>query len=93
MRKKIFHGYQQLKDGHSPIEHWCSKINEGLKCNTLIETNIQGEPKYRDKKGNKYPGIESFQNRTSLPEIEIQESQKKRKGNIISPREEERKLK
>ena len=53
IHKKIFHRDQQCKDGHRPIEHCCSKINEGLKCNTLIETNIQGEPKYRDKKGKK----------------------------------------
>ena len=51
MHKKIFRGDQQFKDGHKPIEHCCSKINKGLKCNTLIETNIQGEPKYRDEKG------------------------------------------
>ena len=60
-----------------------------LKCRTLIETNkYTGEPKYRDEKGKKYPDIESFQNRTSLPEIEIKEILKKIKGNIISLREE-----
>ena len=49
-----------------------------------------GEPKYRNEKGNKNPDIESFQNRTSQPEIEIQENQKKRRGNTISPRDEVR---
>ena len=47
---KIFHGNQKFKDGNRPIEHCCSKENKKLKCNTLIETNIQGEPKYRDEK-------------------------------------------
>ena len=86
-------GNQKFEKGHRPIKHSCKKENEKQKCKILIETNILGEHKYRDEKGNKYPEIISFQNRTSLPEIEIQESQKKRKGNIISPREEERKLK
>ena len=48
IHKKVFHGHQQFKDRHRPIEHFCKKENEKLKCNTLIETNIQGEPKYRD---------------------------------------------
>ena len=51
------------------------------------------EFKYRDKKCNEYPDIENFQNSTSLPEIEIKESLKKRKGNIISPREKGRAIK
>ena len=51
------------------IEHYCSKINEGLKYNTLIETNIQGEPKYRDKKGKEYTDVVCFRNRTKLREI------------------------
>ena len=72
IHKKIFHGDQQFKDGHKPIEHCCSKRNEWLKCNTLIETNIQGEPKYRDEKGKEYTDIESFWNRTTLHEIEKQ---------------------
>ena len=59
----------------------------------MIETNILGEPKYREKKGNKYSDIESFQNRMSISEIEIRESLKKIKGNIISPREERRAIK
>ena len=52
-----------------------------------------GEPKYRDKKGSKYPDIESFHNWTSLPEIKIQESQRKIKGNTISPWKQERTIK
>ena len=63
-----------------------------LKCRTLIETNIQGESKYRDERGNKYQNVESFQNRTSLPEINFHESLM-RKGNIITPREEGRTIK
>ena len=38
-----------------------------LKCKFVIETNIFGEPKYRDEKGNDYPNIKSFQNKTTLP--------------------------
>ena len=53
------------------------------------DRDIQGEPKSWDK----YPDIESFQNRTFLPVIEIKESLKKRKGSIISPREEGRAIK
>ena len=53
-QKKILHGNQQFKDGHRPIEHCCNKENEKLKCNTLIETNIQGEPKCKDEKGKEY---------------------------------------
>ena len=53
----------------------------------MIEKNKQGELKYRDEKGNEYPVIES---RTSLSEIETQDSLKKRNGNIISSREEGR---
>ena len=52
-----------------------------------------GEPKYRDEKDNKYSDIESFQNRTYLPEIEIKDILKKKKGNIITPREEGRVIK
>ena len=44
------HGDHQFKDEHRPIEHCCRKENEKLKYNTLIETNIQGELKYRDEK-------------------------------------------
>ena len=93
IHKKIFHGNQQFKDGHRPIEYCCSKRNEGLKCNTLIDTIIQGEPKYRDKKGKEYKNIESVQIRTKLWEIEIEENQRKRKGDTLSPREEERMIK
>ena len=50
----------------------------------LLQVNILGEHKYRDEKGNKYPDIERFRNRTSLPEIEVQESQRKRKKNTES---------
>ena len=42
IHKRIFHGDQQFKNGHRPTEHCCSKIKEGLKCNTLIETNTGG---------------------------------------------------
>ena len=68
------------------IEHSCRRVIEKLMCRTLIETNIFGEPKYRYKKGNKCPNIERFQNRMFLSEIEIQESQRKRKRNTLSPR-------
>ena len=85
IHKLVFYGNQQFEEEHRPIEHSNKKEKEKLKCRTLIETNIQGEPKYRDKKGNKYPDIESFQNRTSLPEIEIRESLKK-KGRAIKVR-------
>ena len=74
IHKKIFHGVQQFENGHKPIKHCCSKINEGLKCNTLIETNIQGEPKCRDEKGKEYTDIESFRNKIKLREIEIKEN-------------------
>ena len=51
---------------------------EELNVGSLIEKNIQGEPKHRDEKDNKYPDIERFRNRTSLPENKIQESLKKK---------------
>ena len=41
---------QQFKDWHRPIEHCCRKENEKLKCNTLIETNIQGKPNTETKR-------------------------------------------
>ena len=47
-----------------------------VKCNTLIETNIQGESKCRDENGKEYSDIESFQNRSTFQEIEIKESQR-----------------
>ena len=59
IHKKIFDGDQKFKDKHRPIEHYCRKEDEKLKYNTLIETNIQGEPK-------EYTVTESFQNRTTL---------------------------
>ena len=68
------------------------KENKKLKCKTLIESNIQGELKFRDKKGKEYPDIESFRNRMSLPKIEIKESLKKKKGNVISPKKKEEQL-
>ena len=66
IHKKIFHGDQQFKDRHRPIEHFCRKENEQLKFNTLIETNIQD--KYRDKKGKEYTDIENFLNLKSKEE-------------------------
>ena len=79
IHKKMFYGDQQFNNGHTPIEHCCSKEDKKL----------QGEPKYRDKKGKEYTDIESFRNRTTLQEIEIKE----RKGHTLSPREEERMIK
>ena len=93
VHKLVFHGNQHFEERHIPIEHSCKKETEKLKYMTLIETNIQGEPKFRDKKGNKYLDIESFRNMTSLPEIKIKKSLKKRKGDIIYPREEGRVIK
>ena len=52
--------------------------------------NMEGRPKYIDDRGETYQDIESFRNRSELPEIEIQECQGKRKGNTQSPIEEER---
>ena len=91
--KLVFHGNQHFEEGHRLIKHCFKKENEKLKCRTLLETNIQGESKYKDVKSNEYPDVESFQNWMSLPEIEIQESIKKRKGDIISLREEGRLIK
>ena len=85
------HTLVKIKNGHRPKEHSCKKENEKLKYKTLIETNILGESKYRNENGYEYPNIKSFQNRTSLPEIEIQESQRKRKGNILSPKDKGKK--
>ena len=59
------------------------------KCNTLIETNIQGEPIYRDEKGKKYTDIESFHNKIHFRKLKS----RKVKGNTPSPREEERIIK
>ena len=70
----MFYENQHFEAGQRPIEHICKKEKKKLKCKTLVDTNIQGKPKYRDEKGNKYPDIESFENRTSLPETEIKES-------------------
>ena len=93
IHKLVFHGNQNFERGHRPIENSCKKKKERIKFRSLIETNTQGELKYRDKKGNKYPDIESFRNRMSLSEIEIKETLKKRKGNILLPREEGRTIK
>ena len=89
----VYHGNHQFEDGHRPIEHSCKKGNEKLKYKTLIETNIFGESKYRDEKGNENPNIKIFQNRTSLAESEIRQCQKKRKENTLSSKEEERRNK
>ena len=62
IHKLVFYENQQFEEGHRPVKHSYEK----LKCRTLIETNIQVEPKYRDEKSNKYPDIESVQNRISL---------------------------
>ena len=48
-----------------------------VKCNTLIETNIQGQPKHRNKLI-EYTDIESFRNKTTLQEIEIKENQREK---------------
>ena len=42
--------------------------------NTLIETNIQGKPKYRDEKAKEYTNIENVWNKSTLQEIEIKET-------------------
>ena len=62
IHKLVFHGNQHFEEGQRPIEHCCKKEKEKLKYRTLIEINIQGEPKYRDK----YPNIKSFQNMMPL---------------------------
>ena len=86
----MFQGnHAHFEEGSRPIEHSCKKEKEKLECRTLIKTNIQGKPKYTDKKSYKYQDIESFWNRMSLLEFEIQ----KRKGNIITPREDRRAIK
>ena len=54
IHKCVYHGDEQFEDGDRSIEHSCRKENEKLKCRTLIETNISGEPKYKDKKGTEY---------------------------------------
>ena len=93
IHKLVFYGNQHFEEGHRPIDHSCKMEKEKLKYRTVIKTNILGKPKYRDEKGNKYPDIESFQNRMSLPKIEIQERSKKRKWNIISSRVEGKTIK
>ena len=60
---------------------------------TDIGANMEGRPNYMDERGEAYQDIESFRNRSELPEIEIQECQGKRKGNTQSPIEEERTVK
>merc|ERR1711976_961816 len=83
----------EFKDGLRPIEHRCTLEKGKLNCRNLIETDMEGRPKYMDDKGETYQDIESFRNRSELPEIEIQECQGKRKGNTQSPIEEERTVK
>ena len=53
-------------------------------------TKIDKEGKKKLKEGE---DIESFRNGTKLREIEIKENQRKRKGDTMSPREEERMIK
>ena len=60
IHKLVFHGNQHFEEEHRPKEYSCKKEKEKLKCSTVIETNIQGEPKYRCEKCNKCPNIESF---------------------------------
>ena len=74
IHKQVFYRNQNFEVEHRPIEHSCKKENEKIKCRALIETTIQEKLKYRDKKGNKYPDIESFRNKMPLPEIEIQDN-------------------
>ena len=93
IHNRAFHRDQQFHEGLKPKEHRCKKEKEKLNCGNLTETNIKGQPKYRDEKRCEYSDIESFQNRTMLPEVEIQENQRKRKGNIQSPNEEQRAIK
>ena len=88
----MYYGDQQFKNGDKPIEHSWKKDNKKLKFRTLKKRNILGEPKYRDEKGNEYINIKSFQNRKSLPENEIRESQKKRNGNTLSPGKKKEKI-
>ena len=78
IHNRAFHRDQQFQEGLRPKEHRCRKEKGKLNCGTLTETNIKGQPKYRDEKGCEYPDIESFRNRTMLPEIEIKENQRKR---------------
>ena len=54
---------------------------------------MEGCPKYVDEEGAAYKDIESFRDRSELPEIEIQECQRKRKGNTQSSSEEGRAVK
>ena len=51
--------------------------NKKLICKYFDRDKIQGGPKQRDEKGKEYPDIESFQNRTTLQEIEIKEEKRK----------------
>ena len=89
IHKLVYHRDQQFRDEYRPIEHSYRKEKRKLKCKTLIETNIFGDFTY----GNEYQNVESFQNKMFLTEIEIQESQGKRKWNTVSTREEQRKHK
>ena len=60
IHKLVFYGDQHFEEGHRSIEQVCNIENEKIKCSTLIETNIQGKPKYRDEKGDQYLDIESY---------------------------------
>ena len=91
--KSLFYGDQKFEKGHRPIEHRCTLDKGKLSCRNLIETNTEGLPKYRDEWGKEYQDIESFRDRSELPEIEIQECQRKRKGNTQSSSEEVRTMK
>ena len=62
--KSLFHGDQKFEEGQRPIEHWCTLENGKLTCRNLIETNIEGPPKYMDERGREYQDIESFRDRS-----------------------------
>ena len=82
--KSLFHGDQEFKDGLRPIEHRCTLEKGKLNCRNLIETdigaNMEGRPKYMDERGEAHQDIESFRNRSKLPEIEMQKLDRDRHG-------------
>ena len=84
-----FHGDLQFKNGHKPIEHCCSEKNEKYSD----RDKHTGGTQYRDEKNKEYTNIESFRNRTTLQEIEVKDNERKRKGNTLFLREEERIIK
>ena len=61
IHKFVYHRDQQFDNGHRSIKHSCKNKNEKLRCKTLIETNILGETKYKDQKGNEYSNIEIYE--------------------------------